>query len=1047
LRENPQRRGLFPAEDAIAPTDFAACKSVNLEWTIEEDTVHRGLTRRGREARRPPIARTRGHGAPLARLDAMAGTRTMTETPKTARRARRRWTLHGTLALAGLFAIGACVSALPEQQAEGCPAGLTRCDGACVAVGVDPAHCSGCGQGCPLGELCSAGQCSGAQSPPCKGAADCASSSAGPVCDLATGACVVCATDADCPETKKCNRTLDACTECARDGDCGAGKLCRDGACEPGCTPASQCPDGQICDPVTRLCVGCLADADCPTGTVCEVPSHACVECAGDDDCPPGDLCHKSACAQGCVSSHPCPKGEVCDLEAGACVACLKDADCKDPGTPRCDPKTQKCVACLPAADNCPLGEYCEAAKLVCEDGCKSDDDCLAKENTTAPRCLVATHDCVECLTSADCPADLGCTSEHECAVPGAGNPLAVFHRDLDGDGFGDPAKTAIAVKAPPGYVTDGTDCDDAKPNVHPAANEICNGLDDDCDGTVDEGVKKIFYADVDGDGYGNAGAPITACTAPPGFVADATDCNDADPLMNPGLAEICDARDNDCNGLVDEGVKKIFYADVDSDGYGDAKNAVETCKIPAGFVENGTDCDDTRSEVHPGAAEQCNNRDDDCDGMVDGQTRSCENECGAGVETCTVGAWGGCTAPVITTINTSVTLSGQAVVNFDCLDVTSVLKVVDPDTTINVKNWVRVRGTGTVRAAPRTKIVAGGDVTFSDQGYLAATEVTIEAPAGTVSVSSGARINLTGDDTGRVYSSGGGTVCSSNVQDGKVGGASGGARGGTGGKGGECGLLPSGQPTPSAGGTLAWSGYPGCDCVCTAPATAAVSAGGGGATMSGGGGGANGGPGAGGVGGVAAGGNPSPGTGGAAEPAASEPLVGGGGGGSGGRAMGCVGTADNACGSAGGHGGGLLRIVAEAFVNKGIINADGSGGVYQYGTYSVGGGGGGGGGGSLVFRVGTFDNTGMLSAIGGAGGNGKSGACGASCENGWKAGGGGGGGGGRIYIGGPLAGGVPMVSGNGGTLFVAGGVGGPSTCGLPTASPGADGWVHIQKT
>jgi hypothetical protein len=878
---------------------------------------------------------------------------------------------------------------------------------------------------------------------PCKSSADCASSDAGRVCDPATGACVVCATDADCPEGKKCNRGLDACTECAMDGDCGAGKLCRDGACEPGCTATSPCPAGQICDPGASLCVGCLGDADCPTGTVCDVSSHACVECVGDDDCPPGDLCHKSICTEGCDSSHPCPTGKVCDLEAGACVACLKDADCKDASAPRCDEKAQKCVACLPATDNCPLGEYCEPAKLTCEDGCKTDNDCLATENTTAPRCLVATHTCVECLTSADCPPDLGCTSTHECVVPGAGNPLTVYYRDLDGDSFGDPKKTAIAVKAPPGYVADATDCDDANPTIFPGASESCNGVDDDCDGKTDEGVQKTFYADVDGDGYGNASAPIAACAAPPGFVADATDCNDADPLMHPGLAEVCDGRDNDCNGLVDDGVLKTFYADADADGFGDAQSAVKTCKIPAGFVENSTDCDDTRPDVHPGAVEQCNNRDDDCDGTVDGQMRSCSSECGVGVETCTMGGWGGCTAPVVTTINNTTTLSGQAVVSYDCLDVPSVLVVADADTTINVKNWVRVRSSGYISAAPRTKVVAGGDVTLSDSGAIYGTDLSIDAQAGTVSLSSAARIYVTGDGA-RVYSSGGGTVCTSDVGDGTTGGAGGGSRGGTGGKGGACGLL-SQLATPSAGGGAAGNGSNGCNCTCSSSASGGgAPAGGGGATMSGGGGGANGGAGGPGVAGMTPSGSTTPGGGGSAEPAApNEPTVGGSGGGSGGRAKGCY--APEACGSNGGHGGGLLRIVAKKFGNQGIVFADGSNGGSASGGLGCGAGGGGGAGGSLVFRVATFDNTGSLSAVGGAGGKGYDvGGCTGGCGASWKPGGGGGGGGGRIYIAGPLAGGAPTVLSSG-NLLVGGSPGGSSACGLSTAAAGATGWTYTQ--
>ncbi|MBM4398252.1 MAG: thrombospondin type 3 repeat-containing protein, partial [Deltaproteobacteria bacterium] len=194
----------------------------------------------------------------------------------------------------------------------------------------------------------------------------------------------------------------------------------------------------------------------------------------------------------------------------------------------------------------------------------------------------------------------------------------SAFHRDQDGDGFGDPAASVQACAAPAGYVANSVDCDDSRTSVHPGAAEQCNGLDDNCDGGVDEGVKSTFWRDADGDGYGNVAATTQACAAPAGYVANAVDCNDAAVAVHPGAAEACNATDDDCDGAVDEGVLTTFFRDLDGDGYGNPSATTQACAAAAGWVADSTDCDDVRAAVHPGAAEACNGLDDDCDGGVD---------------------------------------------------------------------------------------------------------------------------------------------------------------------------------------------------------------------------------------------------------------------------------------------------------------------------------------------------------------------------------------------------------------------------------------------
>ena len=196
---------------------------------------------------------------------------------------------------------------------------------------------------------------------------------------------------------------------------------------------------------------------------------------------------------------------------------------------------------------------------------------------------------------------------------------LATYYRDADGDKYGDAKKPTQACSAADGYVSDNTDCDDTKASVHPGATEVCNGIDDNCNGLIDEGVKKTFYADADGDKYGDAKKPMQACSVLSGYVTDNTDCDDTKASVHPGATEVCNGIDDNCNGIIDEGVLKTFYADADRDGYGDTKMAGFACSAPDGYVSNNTDCDDTKASINPGKTEVCaNGIDDNCNGLID---------------------------------------------------------------------------------------------------------------------------------------------------------------------------------------------------------------------------------------------------------------------------------------------------------------------------------------------------------------------------------------------------------------------------------------------
>ena len=165
-----------------------------------------------------------------------------------------------------------------------------------------------------------------------------------------------------------------------------------------------------------------------------------------------------------------------------------------------------------------------------------------------------------------------------------------------------------------------GDDCDDDDAGVHPGADEICDGVDNDCDDEIDEGATTTLYVDADGDGFGDVAQPIEACEAAAGLVADATDCDDADAGRHPAADEVCDEVDNDCDGEIDEDPVDgtTFHVDADGDGRGDPAAPVVTCALRDGLVDDATDCDDAEPRAWGGAAEVCDGIDNDCDGAGD---------------------------------------------------------------------------------------------------------------------------------------------------------------------------------------------------------------------------------------------------------------------------------------------------------------------------------------------------------------------------------------------------------------------------------------------
>jgi len=134
------------------------------------------------------------------------------------------------------------------------------------------------------------------------------------------------------------------------------------------------------------------------------------------------------------------------------------------------------------------------------------------------------------------------------------------YYKDMDGDGVGVAEFKCLCVSKGIYAALELGDCDDHNKNVHQNAREICNEVDDNCNGQVDEGENlkecRPFYFDKDGDGFGYQKTSKCLCKPNGLYRAEILgDCNDDNYNVNPGAAEIFDRRDNNCNGAIDENV------------------------------------------------------------------------------------------------------------------------------------------------------------------------------------------------------------------------------------------------------------------------------------------------------------------------------------------------------------------------------------------------------------------------------------------------------------------------------------------------------------
>jgi len=422
-------------------------------------------------------------------------------------------------------------------------------DGACVHTN----NTESCNDGdpCTTGDVCSGGTCAGTP-------IDCDDSNVCTDDSCVDGVCVHTNNAASCDDGDACT-TGDVCSGGACAGtpmDCDDSNVCTDDSCVDGAcvhtNNSASCDDGDACTTGDVCSGGACAGTpmDCDDSNVCTDDScvdGACVHtnnsasCDDGDACTTGDVCSGGACAgtpMDCDDSNVCTDDSCVD---GACVHTNNSASCDD-------------------GDACTTGDVCSGGACAGTPmDCDDDNECTDDE------CVDGA--CVHTNNTASCDDEDACTENDVCS----GGTCAGTAVDCDDDNectedSCDPETGCVHTP-----VTDGTSCDDGDPCTAgdtcqsgvctggAPPEEVCDGVDNDCDSLTDEeGATgcSTYYKDVDDDTYGLTGDSKCLCGPDGDYTASqGGDCNDGDAAINPGAEEACgDSVDNDCDGSTDEG-------------------------------------------------------------------------------------------------------------------------------------------------------------------------------------------------------------------------------------------------------------------------------------------------------------------------------------------------------------------------------------------------------------------------------------------------------------------------------------------------------------
>jgi|GEM_PF-955606 len=416
----------------------------------------------------------------------------------------------------------------------------------------------------------------------------------------------------------------DDCNDAAADIFPGASEVCANRAVDNDC-------DGDTSDAEASDSVSYFVDGD-QDGFGAGPATKSCVPISGSvtnsSDCDDAKVLFVDADQDGFGAGAPAACGvanrDDCDdasasVHPGAPERCANDGidnDCD--GEANSDAEATDSVAYFVDADHDGFGAG--GATMSC---------------TAIAGSVTNSTDCNDASATTHPGAEETCNStDDDCN--GAVDDGVVFHdyfRDADGDGFGSSADAGTSACSPiAGSVLNNLDCDDSNAAIKPSAAELCNAIDDNCNGAADDGLTFVdYYLDADQDGFGRSNSTAqNACAPVAGRVANNLDCDDSNASIKPGAAELCDLIDQNCNGQVDEGLPtQNYYADADQDSFGAASGTpVASCMPIAGRVLDHTDCDDASAAIHPGAPELCANDgiDNDCDGEANSDAEAADS-------------------------------------------------------------------------------------------------------------------------------------------------------------------------------------------------------------------------------------------------------------------------------------------------------------------------------------------------------------------------------------------------------------------------------------
>lgn len=310
-----------------------------------------------------------------------------------------------------------------------------------------------------------------------------------------------------------------------------------------------------------------------------------------------------------------------------------------------CNGTVDENCPCLPTDPPRPCGPVDENGNLLLD---------ANGEPLVTGRCARGTQSCVDARWAEECvgsigpipeictDADLGEDDDENCdgitdGIDATDDMKVTRFLDSDGDGWGVTGDTRFSCEATGDYTAlKGGDCNDAVATINPGQTEVCNDIDDNCDGildgeTVTNDQKHTFYRDQDDDLFGVSADSQLACGPAGHYTAEVGgDCDDGDKLVNPTQYEACNGFDDNCDGIVDgvsadNDMKSIYYRDQDLDTYGNPNNTALYCtgQQPGGWVlppedEANLDCNDNNASINPQATETCNGVDQNCNGQND---------------------------------------------------------------------------------------------------------------------------------------------------------------------------------------------------------------------------------------------------------------------------------------------------------------------------------------------------------------------------------------------------------------------------------------------